>query len=192
MLYRENAPNQFVPWVGQAIENIVYPREIESLWTPEELATVGLYAPEVPGIPEHMQIVSQTVERIKGVVQFVFLLEPMPHPTKADVDDERERRIALPLSVTVSIGTFQINMDANAQRNIQGLSSVGQYFVAIGDTQLTQFRDFANEIQYLPPADLIAMGLQVAARIQAVYAKSWLIREMDPIPYDFDQDSYWE
>lgn len=114
-----------------------------------------------------------------------------PAPTGAQVDAERERRIALPLEVTLSVGTITINMDAHAQRNIQGLASVGQYLVATSSSDTTAFRDYDNTSHDLAPADLIGMGLQVAQRIQSVYAASWAIKAMDPIPADYADDGWW-
>lgn len=114
-----------------------------------------------------------------------------PAPTGIDVDNERERRIGLPLTVTLSVGSISINMDDKSQRNLQGLASVGQYLVGTGSSQTTTFRDYNNADHDLTPTDLVSMGLQVAARIQAVYDKSWALKEMDPIPADYADDSYW-
>lgn len=108
------------------------------------------------------------------------------------VDAERERRIALPLIVAVPSGaTFPINMDPNAQRNIQGLATAGILLNATASTQETSFRDYDNQTHALLPGDLIAMGLQVMTRIQTVYQKSWALKAMDPIPADFADDKYW-
>lgn len=111
--------------------------------------------------------------------------------TRTLVDAERERRIALPLTVSLGETSFRINMDALAQRNLGGLASVGQYLVATASAQTTAFRDYDNVSHDLTGADLVALGLQVAARIQFVFGKSWAIKAMDPIPADFRDDSYW-
>lgn len=117
---------------------------------------------------------------------------PPPMTTGAAVDAERERRIGFPLAVAVPSGaSFQINMDPASQRNIQGLSTVGMILKEQAPTQTTSFRDFANVTHDLLPDDLIAMGLQAAARIEAVYQKSWALKAMDPIPGDYSDDAYW-
>lgn len=118
------------------------------------------------------------------------LAEPAPI-TGEQIDAERERRIALPLTVALSVGAITINMDAYAQRNVQGIASVGQYLLSTGSTALTAFRDYDNISHDLTPSDLISMGLQVAQRIQVVYAKSWAIKAMDPIPQDYADDARW-
>lgn len=115
-----------------------------------------------------------------------------PVLTGDDVDDERDRRRALPISVTVSGPlTFQINMDALSQSNIQGLSTVGLYLSSAAPTQTTPFRDLANTTHNLLPSDLVAMGLQVAAYIGLIYQKSWAIKALTPIPADYALDSRW-
>jgi alkanesulfonate monooxygenase SsuD/methylene tetrahydromethanopterin reductase-like flavin-dependent oxidoreductase (luciferase family) len=116
---------------------------------------------------------------------------PAPAPTGADVDAERERRIGLPLTVTLSVGSIPINMDDKAQRNLQGLATVGQYLTATGSSQTTTFRDYDNTDHDLTPADLVSMGLQVAAHVQSIYAKSWALKAMNPIPADYADDKYW-
>ncbi|MDC9825685.1 DUF4376 domain-containing protein [Devosia sp. ZB163] len=115
-----------------------------------------------------------------------------PLVSKDDLYAERERRIALPLAVTLSVGTIQINMDALSQRNIQGLASVGQYLSAASPEHMTAFRGFDNVTYQLTAADLVSMGLQVAARIQAAYNAEWALKAMDPVPLDYQNDRYWK
>lgn len=118
-------------------------------------------------------------------------IDPSIIPSSA-VDAERERRIALPLGVAVPSGaSFRINMDTESQRNIQGLSTVGIYLSSAAPTQKTTFRDYDNGFHDLLPGDLVAMGLQVAQRIQAVYAKAWALKALSPIPDDYADDSHW-
>ena len=110
---------------------------------------------------------------------------------KDGIDAERARRRLLPLSVTVPSGTFSVNMDDTAQANIQGLSTVGLYLKQVAPTQTTVFRDFANVSHDLTPDDLIALGMSVAAHVQALYVASWALKAMSPIPDDFAADSHW-
>ena len=108
------------------------------------------------------------------------------------IDAERERRIAMPLGVAVPSGaSFRINMDPESQRNIQGLSTAGILLSSAAPTQKTTFRDYDNMTHDLLPADLIQMGLQVMARIQAVYQKAWALKALSPIPADYADDSHW-
>jgi len=110
-----------------------------------------------------------------------------------DVDAERERRIALPLTVQIpSTGeVFQINMDEKAQRNVAGLATSGIFFKSAAPSTTRQFRDYANKDHTITPDDMIAIGLQAAGRIEAIYQKSWAIKAITPIPADYADDSRW-
>jgi hypothetical protein len=116
---------------------------------------------------------------------------PTPPPTNLNVDAERGRRRALPATVTVSAGTFQVNMDDTSQANIQGLTTMGLYLSSASPSTIVPFRDFTNQMHNLTPADLISMGLQVASRVQSLYTKSWALKAMTPIPADYTADGYW-
>lgn len=78
MLYREITPNTFAPWSGGAISEVVYPLAIETLWSAQELADIGLYVPVDPGVPEGKIATGFTVERVDGVVSKVYALEDAP------------------------------------------------------------------------------------------------------------------
>ena len=115
-----------------------------------------------------------------------------PAPTGDDVDAERDRRRYLQISVATSpTGTFPIDMDAISQLNIQGVATAGLYLASAAPSQTTVFRDANNTSHNLLPSELIAMGLGVQAYIGNLYAKSWALKAMSPIPADFAADSYW-
>jgi hypothetical protein len=112
--------------------------------------------------------------------------------TKLAIDAERDRRRNLPISITTSpTGAFQINMDDISQQNIAGLATAGIVLSNAAPTQTTAFRDLANVTHSLLPSELVSMGLQVMAHIGALYAKSWALKAMSPIPADYAADSYW-
>lgn len=79
MLYRETE-NGFEEWIGQPIDGIKYPSNIEALWIANELAAIGLYVPYDPGIPAGKIAVGQAVTRINGVVTYIYQLEDAPPP----------------------------------------------------------------------------------------------------------------
>lgn len=118
---------------------------------------------------------------------------PPPPPTGEIVDLEREDRIAMPLAVQVpSLGAaIRINMDEKSQRNVQGLATAGILLSSAAPGQKTAFRDYDNVSHDLLPGDLVQIGLQVMARIQAVYQRAWALKAMDPIPADYRDDKYW-
>lgn len=78
MLYLENPKNTFTYWSGQPIGGITHPSSIEKLWSSQELAAVGLYAPASPAIPDGKNVASFTVARVNGVVTKVYVLEDAP------------------------------------------------------------------------------------------------------------------
>lgn len=96
MLYLETAEG-FAPWVGQPIADILHSREIETRWTPEALAAIGLFVPVDPGVPEgHRQIGARTVARVNDVVTFVYVTEPIPDPVPGDfILSDRQLRLGL-------------------------------------------------------------------------------------------------
>ena len=118
---------------------------------------------------------------------------PPAPPTGEIVDLEREDRIAMPLAVQVpSLGAaIRINMDEKSQRNVQGLATAGILLSSAAPGQKTAFRDYDNVSHDLLPGDLVQIGLQVMARIQAVYQRAWALKAMDPIPADYRDDKYW-
>lgn len=73
-LYLDTA-GSFTQWLGEPLDSIRYPMNIEQLWTAEELAAINLYIPAQPGIPADKTVASTKVERIDGVVTYVYTLE---------------------------------------------------------------------------------------------------------------------
>jgi hypothetical protein len=82
MLYfRQPGDTIFTLWQPAVpINNVIYPREIETLWTPLELAAIGLYKPFDPGVPDGFVSTGRTVQEVAGVVRFVYDLEAAPAP----------------------------------------------------------------------------------------------------------------
>jgi hypothetical protein len=150
-------------------------------------SVVGAYVTDLPEGAGLTRIASEA--ELSDVLRAHGLQGPMV--SKEDLYAERERRIALPLMVTLSVGSIPINMDMLSQRNIQGLASVGQYLSVANPEQMTAFRGFDNVTYQLTAADLVSMGLQVAARIQAAYNAEWALKAMTPIPTDFRDEAYW-
>jgi hypothetical protein len=77
-LYLEER-GSFREWNGrEKIGNTSYQPNIGDLWPPEELAALNLYEPVVPPVPPGKQVAGKTVQRVKGVVTFVYVLESVP------------------------------------------------------------------------------------------------------------------
>ncbi len=86
-----------VPWNGEPINEIRYPRNIENLWSATQLAQLGLYAPlPGPSTPAGHRISSRYVQIISGKVRWVYEFEPIPDPAPADVNlSMRQLRLGL-------------------------------------------------------------------------------------------------
>lgn len=77
-LYLETADG-FVEWDGaRRISDVTYQPNIGDLWSPEELASIGLYAPVVPTVPTGKAVTGSKVQRVNGVVTYVFTLDDVP------------------------------------------------------------------------------------------------------------------
>lgn len=69
----------FRPWDGaERLGDITYQPNIGDLWTDEDLAALNLYKPVEPEVPPGKVVVGRTVQRVNGVVTFVYTLESVP------------------------------------------------------------------------------------------------------------------
>lgn len=84
-LYLETADG-FKAWTGEAINDVMHSPDIERVWTPEDLAKLGLYAPVDPGIPEGKLVMGVSVQRIDGIITFVYDLQDPPAKTRIPKD----------------------------------------------------------------------------------------------------------
>lgn len=76
-LYHETDEG-FAAWAGESIDGFRHPLDIETLWSPEELAAIDLYQPVDPGVPGGKIATGFTVQRVNGVVTIVYNLEDTP------------------------------------------------------------------------------------------------------------------
>lgn len=111
-----------------------------------------------------------------------------PPPTGDDVNAERQRRI---ITGAVFGGVHVTGRDEDIM-NLTNLALAAQVRMAGGDTTtLTTYRDGGNVDHDLTPPQMLTLWQQASARVSAIYAASWAIKAMDPIPADFANDSYW-
>jgi len=83
-LYKETDKG-FEPWLGEPINNVRYPTNIEALWTPEELDKLGLVQPKDDGPPPDKIVTGTTLVRSKdGSVHVVYIAEDPPPPDPED------------------------------------------------------------------------------------------------------------
>ena len=117
-------------------------------------------------------------------------------PTRNSLFAEREARILAGADITVpgysSTIAAQMRPRTDDASNLLGQVMHAQILVASGDTTTTLvWRDGANVGHNLTGAQMIAFGLLVAAWKESIYASSWVIAALDPIPADYAADSRW-
>lgn len=109
-------------------------------------------------------------------------------PTAEDVNRERQRRI---IAGTVIDGVHVTGRDEDA-RNLTNLALAAQLRIAAGDTTTpTVYRDGGNIDHELTPPQMLALWQQSAAYVSALYAASWAIKAMEPLPPDVTADELW-
>ena len=116
-----------------------------------------------------------------------------PAPTGADINNERQRRIDFGCIVTLTDGTaIPVQGRAQDQTNLLGLATAAQLRLAAGDTTTTTtFRDGDNVDHDLTPSEIIELWQSGANYISAVMEASWVLKDSNPIPSDYVDDSYW-
>ena len=79
------------------------------------------------------------------------------------------------------------------QAGLQGLAFGAQLRLSMGDsTTLMDFMDRNNVSHQLTPAQMLELWQEGAAFISAIYARSWVIKDMDPATTDADDPQLWE
>lgn len=123
-----------------------------------------------------------------------FTAPDAPAPTRDDVSLERDRRIASGHTIVLSDArTFTVQTRNEADfRNINGLVLKDTLLQMQSDTTTEIiFRDADNVDQTLTAPFMIELGNLVAAAVDNLYKKSWTLKDADPIPSDYTDDSYW-
>lgn len=166
MLYREVSPNTFEPWTGQPIQDVQYPRSIETKWSAAQLAAIGLYAPlPADPIPEGKQSTGRTVERVNDDVKFVHTLVDTPSPTNEDLlayaaTKRWEKEVG-----GVNVSGVQVMTDERSQGLINGA-----YNMAMADPeQVFEFKSAGGWLT-LNAETVIAIGMAVGAHVQTCFA----------------------
>ncbi len=103
------------------------------------------------------------------------------------VNDERTRRIVAGKTIN---GVRVTGRDEDA-RNLTNLALAAQMRIASGDTTTTIYRDGDNVDHDLTPPQMLTLWQQSAAYVSDLYAASWALKAMDPLPTDVSDDQYW-
>lgn len=115
-----------------------------------------------------------------------------PVPTRDDlhaaINAERQRRIEAGKIIN---GVYVTGRDEDA-RNLTNLALAAQMRIAGGDTStITVYRDGNNVDHELTPPQVLSLWQQSADYVSALYAASWAIKAMDPLPVDVTADELW-
>jgi hypothetical protein len=111
-----------------------------------------------------------------------------PAISSEDVNAERDRRIV----AGKTINGIAVTRRDEVARNLSTVSIGAQLRVGTGDTTTTTtFRDGNNVDHDLTPPEMLALWQASAAYVSALYAASWVIKAMEPIPADYDADARW-
>lgn len=172
------------------------PRVIAKKWSDEDLALWGAYRPvdeRVEPDPKTFDVVDEEIVVEENPTRVVkrYVLEPVVL-TKKHINDERERRISAGMSIKLpGIKKFNIQTRSKDRENIAGLSQMAALRLSrvLPSDDIT-FRDADDIDRVLNPTQIIQMGALLAARIDAIYKASWVLKDGEIKP-DYEDDKYW-
>ena len=191
-LYLEKTPGEFVHWNGEDIGGVKHPPSISTLWTKEELETVGLFEPVDAGVESNKKILSVSVQRLEGVVQYVYETEDK-EVTVEDVIAERDSRLALGFDYDFGDerGVHRIGTTVEDKIGWSEVKDLADALIAVGDFE-TSIKIITNtgpvEVKALEWMNII---LAASNFRQPVWQASFVLQTMSPIPQNFRDDSFW-
>lgn len=105
--------NTPAPWVGQAVNGVLHPLNVEQLWSDADLNGAGLYRVTPFVAPVGQQIAGPATYTLSGnVVIETFPTEPVPPPPPVTSVSNRQGRLALLGAGLLSQVQAAINADA--------------------------------------------------------------------------------
>lgn len=148
----------------------------------------------VGAVPDHMADWPLTETAGPGWLYDGTAFSPPPPPpvTNAHVNRERDRRLALGTEVTPTGHGQAVAVNSLDEGNLTGLATLAVAQAAAGNGSATvQWRDNNDVLHTLTYDQVIEMHGLAAAYKQAVYAASWTLKDSDPIPADYTDDTHW-
>jgi len=167
-------------------------------WSADERAAFGIYIAEPFTVPDSkVRVGAERFERDGSVVRQVFDLTDVPGPSTADINAERDRRVASGFMFKGLL--FQSRIEDQKRINGAGTlaaiaimngSQVGDYRWHNGASDFVWISD-DNRLVRMDAFDIIAFG-QAAARWESehVFAARNL-KDMVDSPKDYADDKYW-
>jgi hypothetical protein len=112
----------------------------------------------------------------------------LPTPSRYNVDQERDRRLALGIMITLGSG----RMLAVQTRGLEDFRNITFLVTTAATVPIDQIlRDAYNLIQTVTALEMIELGAQLTARVQEYYEAGWTLKDLTDIPFDYQADSYW-
>ena len=174
MLIREHDDTTLSVWnPTERIDGVMYPPNIEELWSDEELRAAKLYRPERFAAPINRTTTGAArFEKSGNVVREVY--DTVPVVITADqVKGEAQRRIILLVN--------QTNLQDCIIKELNALMRAGE---------LTDKRATGGVLT--PAEETEADTLRtLAARVRAIRAASDAIEALNPIPTDYNDNRRW-
>lgn len=114
-------------------------------------------------------------------------------PEDAHVNDERDRRLAIGATVEVEgYGPVPVQGRQADQTNLLALKDTARDLEEAGVTDaVIEFRDGANVLHLLTPAQMKDLANKGKAAASEIYSASWALKDNPPIPADYAADAYW-
>ena len=116
-----------------------------------------------------------------------------PAPTPADLDAERDRRIAEGCTIQLTDGpAIPIDGSDRTQRFLAALSGTATRAIDAGRLDPFVFRGRDNVIYQLTPPQIIELGDKGLWWVQSLYGAAWAMKDNpDGLPSDFAADARW-
>lgn len=173
---------------------------VEQHWSGAELAAFGIKRPVPFVVPTGKIAVAGTMrfeEQPDGSVHQAYDIADPPPPGPADVDAERDRRIA----ETFAFSGKSFQLDPASQGRITAMGADAR-FAVLGGAQPGDLRwaDPDTDFAWIAADNtVLPMDAQTMVEFSSA-AKLWVmthtfigraIKNLDPIPADFADDIYW-
>lgn len=173
--------------------NVSFPAVLDD----ETRAAFGMIPVEPTAIPAGKVAAATTAELIEGVWTEVHTLEDAPPPTSDAIDAERDRRIANGFT----FGGKLYQSRPEDRENIAG-ASVAALAAITNGAEPEDYRwhgggsDFVwiaadNSLTPMDAQTMFAFGQAAMAHKQAHIFAARALKDADPIPADYADDSYW-
>lgn len=112
----------------------------------------------------------------------------LPTPSRYNVDQERDRRLAMGILITLASG----RMMAVQTRGLEDFRNITFLVTTAATVPSDQiFRDAYDNLQTISASEMIELGAQLTGLVSEYYEAGWTLKDMSEIPFDYFADMYW-